>query len=209
VPRERITDKRGVEHVVSKSRTRANRFYRDDSLIIRDADMLRMAADGATVKEIAAASGMAARTVQGRLKIARERWPAGVENAEAWRSTINGRLDDLEAKAWELYRNPGVAYGSSGRVVLDADGNTQENKAVKARALENLLRIQGRRARLNGADKPVPAELSVHVSTEQDREIERLVADLIANGSGAEAAALMLEAVTGKPLKAITAGPGG
>jgi DNA-binding CsgD family transcriptional regulator len=209
VPIERRTDSLGRERVIAGA-GHGQRYARDDALLARDAEMLAQAAAGATTAEIAVSFGVSRRIVQRRLREARERWPPGQESADAWREKLNASLDDIEAKARGKFARPGPAWGSSGRVVVDpASGEPVPNSQVQMRAIDTLLRIQQRRARLNGADRPVLSELSVHVSTAQDDEIAALVSDMIAAGLGGEAAAIMLEAVTGKVVAgAIESGTG-
>lgn len=82
--------------------------------------------------------------------------------ADEMRETELDRLDRLQRFAW-----PQASQGN-------------------LRAIETILRIMGRRAKLLGLDAPLKAEVTTYEGgTEIDREVQRLVA-LLDSGSGSE-----------------------
>lgn len=173
-------------------------FKPDPDRFARMAEAIRLHREGATSTDIARELGIARRTAQKYVQDAIQQWGSAQEDADWWRGELNKRLDGLEEKALHRYENPGPASGSSGRVVIDPKTNEPvPNVAAQLRALELLGRYAAIRARLNGANRPEQSHVSLSVETAQDREIAALVGGLIASGNGADAARLMLEAVTG------------
>lgn len=100
------------------------------------------------------------------------------EPAEQVRQLELGRLDQLWVEATKILRRQHVVI-SAGKVVVHPDtGVPLEDPMPILRAIDTLLKIQERRARLLGLD--APAQRTVHVLSEDaiDQEIARLEAEL-------------------------------
>jgi hypothetical protein len=95
---------------------------------------------------------------------------------DAYREEQNRLLDDLMGK-WSAQCDAGE--------VLVAHGATTEDMALVERgakmrgdALNGMLRVSERRAKLNGLDAPVRAEVSVSVTTPVDAAVAALAAEV-------------------------------
>lgn len=96
------------------------------------------------------------------------------ERAEAsiYRQQENERLDELLEAAWPCATKPQPVFDKEGEIV-----GTQ----LDMRAVDTVLRLMDRRAKLNGLDMPVKAELSgpgggaVPISTGSIAELRNLI----------------------------------
>lgn len=124
------------------------------------------------------------------------------ETADQMRELENERLDEMSRRAREVLvrrhvivsqgkivgRYVGIARDDDGEPVRDHDGKViplyeeLEDDAPVLQALDRLLKIAERRAKLNGLDMPVRIEIE-NVS-ELDRQIEEELAALKANQTG-------------------------
>ena len=64
----------------------------------------------------------------------------------------------------------------NGRVVRDADGRTIDDPMPRLAAIDRIVRVMERRARLLGLD--APAKTDVRVSDVLDEQIQQLAAEL-------------------------------
>ncbi|MFD8777536.1 hypothetical protein [Streptomyces sp. NPDC059916] len=71
--------------------------------------------------------------------------------ASAYRQQENERLDELMAAVWERATTPTPQYSKDGIHTHDE---------IDLRAVDTLLRLMDRRAKLNGLDSPVRTEVS-------------------------------------------------
>lgn len=71
--------------------------------------------------------------------------------ASAYRQQENERLDELMAAVWERATTPSPQYSKDGIHTHDE---------IDLRAVDTLLRLMDRRAKLNGLDSPVRTEVS-------------------------------------------------
>jgi hypothetical protein len=71
--------------------------------------------------------------------------------ASAYRQQENERLDELMAAVWERATTPSPQYNKDGIHTHDE---------IDLRAVDTLLRLMDRRAKLNGLDSPVRTEVS-------------------------------------------------
>lgn len=198
---QRRTDVWGRERVLAG---RGRTFVKDDALFLRDQEMIKMSADGKDTYEIAERFGVSRKTVYNRLREARKNWPAAQETTDAMRARENTKLDAAEVKIWEVLNDPPYSFGSSGKVVIDPrTGEPQRDGSAVLRAVGQLVNLSRRRATLNGLDIAVESKATLKVTTGLDSEIATVVASMIAGGAGADAAQIMLEAVTGQPLPVI------
>ena len=97
------------------------------------------------------------------------------------------RLDTLEQEVWAVLNRPHQVV-SQGRIVRDADGEPLADDGPILDAVDRLLKIQARRARLLGHDAPVKVQQEVTViDGGVDAEIARLLAGMAAGGEAAPA----------------------
>jgi hypothetical protein len=96
------------------------------------------------------------------------------------------KLDDLTRIVWrEISRPHFVASTTTGKVVVHpGTGEPMADSEAVLRGVDRLIKIAERRAKLRGLDAPVRAKVEVHDGL--DAEIEHLVAELAAPGSGGE-----------------------
>lgn len=95
------------------------------------------------------------------------------------------RLETMERTAWAVLRRTHVVV-SHGRVILDANQQPMTDDAPTLNAIDRLLKIQERRAKLLGLDAPTRVEVLTDDAI--DAEIRRL-ADELGAGAPGEAAA--------------------
>lgn len=95
------------------------------------------------------------------------------------------KLDALEQAAWKVLRARHL-LAQQGRIVTDGNGVPLEDDAPTLAAIDRILKIAERRARLLGLDAPLRAK--VEVTDALDADIERLVAELAGLAPGGEAA---------------------
>jgi hypothetical protein len=90
-----------------------------------------------------------------------------VPEARHRRAQENRGLDEMERTTWAVVARPGYQVSNSGRIVMepepDRDGRPvpQVDQAKRLAAIGTLLRIQERRARLNGLDEPAKVDVAV------------------------------------------------
>ncbi len=95
---------------------------------------------------------------------------------DAYREQQNAALDELVAR-WERQEKAGEAMIEAG-VVAEEWGRVEKGMTMRAQALEAKLRILDRRAKLNGLDAPVKAEVTVTVNEGVDARIEALLDEM-------------------------------
>lgn len=131
----------------------------------RDAKAATLRRDGWTWREIARELGFADEAgAYNSAKRAMSRIP--LEGAADLRRMENERLDDMERRAREVLerRHFRIANGQIVRLWTDGDvgsvpsGEWLEDDAPVLAAVQALLKIQQRRASLNGLDAPVKVE---------------------------------------------------
>lgn len=96
------------------------------------------------------------------------------------------KLDALERAAWKVLRARHITV-QHGKIVRDEDGNPVIDDAPTLNAIDRILKIAERRARLRGLDAPVRTK--IEVTDALDAQIEQLVAELAGPAAGSEAAA--------------------
>jgi hypothetical protein len=119
----------------------------------RRAKLIRMRVAGATFEKIAeelgySSRGDASKDLLRALELNRDEEAAEVS---VYRQQENERLDALLRAAWPHATEPSP--------VLDRDGNVV-GEELDMRAVDTVLRLMDRRAKLNGLDMPTKAELS-------------------------------------------------
>ena len=149
------------------------RFERTLETAERDAEVCRLRATGIGFPEIGRRLGMS-------------RQGAHAAHKRALREVVREAADDVRAIELDrldtLYRTAlGVMAKThpmvqNGRVMRDADGRPVEDSMPRLQAIDRLLRIQERRARLLGLD--APAKTDVRVTDALDEQIQQLAAEL-------------------------------
>ena len=155
------------------------KFTKDPDTAERDAQACQLRVQALSYAEIAeklgyADQGHAHRAVQRALKATMQ------EAADELRVVELKRLDSMFKLALKVANRAHVTV-SNGRVVYLEDTPLEDDGPALA-AIDRLLKIQERRARLLGLDAPVKHE--VRNVDAVDAEIELLVARLAAGGQG-------------------------
>lgn len=101
------------------------------------------------------------------------------EHAATARNIEVGRLGAIEHAAWEVLRRKHITV-QHGHIVRTDTGEPVEDNAPVLQAIDRILRISERRARLLGMDAPQRIE----VDDARRAEIKRLAAELAAAGVG-------------------------
>lgn len=156
-------------------RSGRGRFTRSPTTAQRDAKAVAMRAAGATYDQIAQALGFSSRSVA-RRAVERALVETCREPADALRTLELERLDTMSRRAWVILQGP-YPLVSAGRVVTDpATGKPLDDYRPVLAAIDTLLRISERRAKLLGLDAPTKVQaLSMDAV---DAEIARLTAEL-------------------------------
>jgi hypothetical protein len=126
---------------------------------------------GLSYRTIAAETGMSAATVYRRVE---EHLSATVTPAaDAVRAMELERLDDLAARTYAVLvgEHPLV---QNGRVIYQDDVPVRDPRPVLG-AVDRLIRIQERRARLLGLDMPARMDATVHKVGPEDIELTQLI----------------------------------
>jgi hypothetical protein len=136
--------------------------------------ILRDRALGMQASEMCAKYGISRATLYRRLDDAVKARIA--PTVDAYREQQNALLDDLMSK-WAQQCDAGE--------VLIANGTVEENMTrveqgvrIRAEALNGMLRVSERRAKLNGLDAPVKGEVTVTVTTPVDAAVAALAAEV-------------------------------
>ncbi len=95
-------------------------------------------------------------------------------------------LDAAERAAWQVLRTRHITV-QHGKIVRGDDGDPVLDDAPMLNAIDRILKIAERRARLLGLDAPVRTK--IEVTDALDAQIEQLVAELARPAAGSEAGA--------------------
>ena len=144
------------------------RFERSLEVARRDARCAELRAQGWSHARIGAEVGLVESSV--RAAIGRVMRETVQEAGDELRTLELGRLDGLWATALGVMNTDHVMV-SNGRVIRTDDGKPMLDDGPKLQAIDRLLRIQERRAKLMGLDAAVKADL--RVSNGVDRNIEQ------------------------------------
>jgi hypothetical protein len=156
-----------------KPRSGRGRFVKSIDTAKRDADAARLRAEGKTYDQIAEALDFSDRSLARRSV---ERALAAVvrEPADELRQLELIRLDALWVEAVKVMTTEHITV-NNGRVI-EVDGVPLKDDAPTLQAIDRLLKIMERRAKLVGLDSATKVEvLSVDAL---DREIAKLTAEL-------------------------------
>lgn len=156
-----------------RARNGRGRFVRHIDTAQRDADACRLRSNGATYQEIADQLGYPDRQAA-RTAVTRALREIVAEPAAELRTLELARLDRMWNVAWRILEDQHVTV-SQGRVVHTDDGQPVADVGPVLAAIDRLLKIQERRARLLGLDAPTRVQVT---PDEVEQEIARLTAAL-------------------------------
>lgn len=161
-----------------KPRSGSGRFVKSLETAKRDGEAAQLRAEGKTYDQIAEALNFSDRSLARR---AVERALAATvrEPADELRQLELIRLDALWVEAVKVMTTEHITV-NNGRVI-EIDGVPLKDDGPTLSAIDRLLKIMERRAKLVGLDSP--AKVEVMTLDALDREIEKLTAEL----GGAEA----------------------
>jgi len=166
------------DHRSGPKRTRSaqGRYIRTPDSAERDADACRLRNLAMPYDEIAAQMGYADRSAA-RKAVERAMLLTVQEPAAAQRTLQLGRLDLLFREAWAVLKAEHIAI-NNGRVIMNPANSNEplRDHAPVLAAIDRLLKIEERRAKLLGLDAPVRAELITIDAIEA--EVARLAAEL-------------------------------
>lgn len=155
------------------SRSTDGRFVKSVETAKRDAEAAQLRADGKTYDQIAAELGFSDRSLA-RRSVERALAAIVQEPADELRRLELLRLDAMWVEAVKVMTTEHITV-SQGRVV-ERDGVPIKDDAPTLAAIDRLLKIMERRAKLVGLDSATKVEvLSVDLI---DREIAKLTAEL-------------------------------
>lgn len=156
-----------------KPRSGRGRFVRTVETAKRDGEAARLRAEGKTYDQIAEALGYTDRSLAHRA-VERALAAAVREPAESLRQLELIRLDALWIEAVKVMTTEHITV-NNGRVI-EVDGVPLKDDQPTLQAIDRLLKIMERRAKLVGLDSAAKVEvLSVDAL---DREIAKLTAEL-------------------------------
>lgn len=161
-----------------RSRDAGGRAIRSINTAREDAEAAQMRAEGMTLAQIAKVQGRAISTVHARIERAIAAVP--VEAVERLRALELERLDMMWQAAIEVLRRQHVTV-SDGRIVKDDYDEPILDDDPILRAMDRLLKIQDRRAKLLGLDAPTRSRMEVvthDAFAEAMRTLEAEVGDL-------------------------------
>lgn len=157
----------------NRPRDRHGRYLRALEDVQRDADACRLRQRGHTYQQIADTLCYPDRT-QARRGVERAMADVITEPAEEVRRFELDRLDHAYRAALAVLEREHLVV-DHGKVVYHDDRPLRDDAPV-LQAIDRILRIQERRAKLLGLD--APAKVQVITDDDLDREYERLVAEL-------------------------------
>ena len=143
---------------VSKPRDHLQRFVRTPEQIELDHEAAMLRSDGKTFKQIADHFGLADPS-GGYYMVQRAIEDIPREATVELIALELAKLDSLERRYHAIMDKHHVYVSASGRVVYDGDERLEDD-APLMKAMEGLLRVAARRAKLLGLDAPTRAELN-------------------------------------------------
>jgi hypothetical protein len=128
---------------------------------------------GIDCQTIAETLGIALSTVYVAVDSAMKEVPFA--DADSLRKIELAHLDKAQSKALEILDKQHVAISASGKVVYN-DGEPVLDDSVALKAVDSLVKVQGRRAKLLGLDAPTRVQAMIGIITldEQKSDITNL-----------------------------------
>jgi hypothetical protein len=148
--------------------------------LARETDALQLRRNGATYPQIAERLGLSTSGAHEAVKRALDR--TLTEAAPDVRKLELERLDSLLVTALTVLARPHPLV-QGGRVVLDQQGQPLRDDGPTLAALDRVLKIQERRARLLGLDAPTKLDMKVMTIDQLDDRIAELTQLLADNDS--------------------------
>ena len=144
---------------------------RDAELTIseRDNRAAGMKLSGLTYEQIADDLGISRTTAFEAVERAMKAVP--FEEADTLRKIELAHLDKAQSKALEILDKQHVAISASGKVVYN-DGEPVLDDSVALKAVDSLVKVQGRRAKLLGLDAPTRVQAMIAIITLDDQKAD-------------------------------------
>jgi hypothetical protein len=140
----------------------------------RDMEALRLRTTGWSMEAIADYQSMSVTAVANALRRAVAVMFRFAGNEQ--RVLEMQKLDEAEMEVWKVLKMTHWAYTNRGDLVYGPDGEPQKDSRIILEAIDRLLKIAERRAKLMGLDAPMRAEVLTIDSI--DAEISRLENEL-------------------------------
>jgi hypothetical protein len=140
----------------------------------RDQRAATMKLNGWTYPMIAEELGIALSTTHEAVERAMKAVP--FDDADTLRKIELAHLDKAQHKALEVLAARHLTVSVKGDVALDADGNPVLDDTVALKAIDSLVKVQTRRAKLLGLDAPTRSVALVGIVTldEMKSDVENL-----------------------------------
>jgi hypothetical protein len=172
----------GSAATVKRARPRGGggRYAVDVTATERADHALKLRAAGLEWAEVAAAAGYAGpgpahravmRLLDGRT----------AESVDHLRQVEGAHLDRAQRELWAVVMDPGPLV-SAGKVIYGSDGKPEPNRDVQVNALNALIRLSQRRARIFGMDAPSQT-VHLRAEVELDSAIQGLIDQLKAGAT--------------------------
>jgi hypothetical protein len=141
----------------------------------RDNRAAGMKLSGLTYEQIADDLGISRTTAFEAVERAMKAVP--FEEADTLRKIELAHLDKAQSKALEILEKQHVAISASGKVVYTQakDGKPGEpvlDDSVALKAVDSLVKVQGRRAKLLGLDAPTRVQAMIAIITLDDQKAD-------------------------------------
>ena len=156
------------------------RSRRTNAQMMRDYRALELRRRNLTYRQIADQLGMGSVS-RAYDAVQRALLDAVVESAEEVRKVELERLDELSRVAWRVLHARHVHIGRGGDLATDADGEPIIDDGPTLQAIDRLLKIGERRAKLMGLD--APTQVQVLTTDQLTQEIALLEQKLATNDS--------------------------
>jgi hypothetical protein len=163
------------------------KFLRTTDTARRDGEAAELRSRGCTYQQIADQFGYSNRT-NARRAVERALAATVREPADEVRTLHLAQLDELTREALAVLHRPHVMV-SHGRIVQGTDGQPLLDDGPVLQAIDRLIRIQERRAKLLGLDAPIEVQgftidqidAEIRALTEQMKRAERESSDEASN----------------------------
>lgn len=176
---------------------RNGRLVRSKATIERDAQAFALHIRGRTLAQIGTALGMTPQSAQEAVK--RGRQAISIETTEAQVKEAVAELDMARAEVMKVLEAKHYLVRERGLVYLSDDEDAEplaDDKPV-LEAVDRLIKIAERRARLLGSDAPTKARIEVRSVDSLDNAISGLLAEMDARDAGRSAGAHPHDVVSG------------
>jgi hypothetical protein len=155
--------------------------------IQKDAQAVDLRRRNLTYRQIAAQMGFRS-VASAHEAVARGLADMLLEPANELRQMEAERLDEMARSAWRVLYEKHVHVTAAGKIAVNPeDGKPLIDDGVVLKAIDSLLKISERRAKLLGLDQPTRVRAEVEHVDSLDQEIEDLLARLAGGGERAPA----------------------